>query len=298
MLLSVTPSELCEAVQNLYENGLPKGESTGWPSLDKLYTVAPGYWTVITGMSSEGKSTFMDCMMLNLMRKGWKFVVYAPESQPIALHLALLCQKLCHRPFRKGYNNQMSPDTLAKAMMWLDERMRFLKFDDEANFPDMDHFYSAVEYVLESDFTEGKVGVVLDPWNELDHESKTSGMTETQITNHKLMRYRQWVRKHDDRMHGFIIAHPSKPQKDKDNEYKSVKLYDISGSAAWKNKCDFGIVVRRMEGRTGIDVEKSRWSHLGKKGICYLLFNEGTENFYEDEYEPGSDGRPDETSDK
>lgn len=284
MLISVSPLELCEAVQTLYENGLPAGSQTGWKSLDEFYTVAPGYWTVITGMSSEGKSTFMDCLMLNLMRQGWKFVVYSPESQPIHLHLALLCQKLCHRPFRKGYNNRLDTANLAKAMSWLDERLRILKFDDGASFPDLEQFCSAVDYSLESDFDTGKVGVVLDPWNEIDHESRTSGMTETQITNHELMKYRQWVRKHDERMHGFIIAHPSKPQKDKDNEYKPAKLYDISGSAAWKNKCDFGIIVRRHEDRAEIEVEKVRWGHLGKKGTCYLAFNSGTENFYDEEY--------------
>lgn len=292
MLQILQPSDLAEELSMLYASGLPAGTRTGWPSVDDLYTVSPGYWTVVTGIPSDGKTTWLDGLMINLIRKGWKFVVYSPENQPHALHLANLCEKVLNRPFRKGYNNRMDPQGIAVAMDLLEPALRILRFDNGAIFPSLNMFQFACEDVL-SDWTDCKVGVILDPWNELDH-SPVDGMTETLMINWELMRYRQWIRAHEKQVHGFIVAHPTKPQRGKDGAFKDVTLYDISGSSAWKNKCDFGIIVRRREDCTVIDIEKCRWRHLGKVGTAFLTFNSGTGVYAEQESRNGRYGSDDE----
>jgi twinkle protein len=52
-------------------------------------------------------------------------------------------------------------------------------------------------------------------------------------------------------------------------------LYDISGSANFANKADFGIVVHRdlKTGRTTISVRKCRFKHLGKIGEAELEYD-------------------------
>jgi len=52
-------------------------------------------------------------------------------------------------------------------------------------------------------------------------------------------------------------------------------LYDISGSANFANKADFGIVVHRdlKTGRTTISVRKCRFKHLGKIGDAELEYD-------------------------
>ena len=53
-----------------------KGESTGIDSVDKLFTIAPGQLSVVTGIPGSGKSEFIDQLMINLARNsGWKFAV-------------------------------------------------------------------------------------------------------------------------------------------------------------------------------------------------------------------------------
>ena len=86
-------------------------------------------------------------------------------------------------------------------------------------------------------------------------------------------------------------------QRGKDGDFKDVTLYDISGSSAWKNKCDFGIIIRRREDVTVIDVEKCRWRHLGKVGTAFLTFNPGMNIYYDQEQRNRGYGSDDEDND-
>lgn len=271
------PSDLLEQVTALYQKGMPPGTSSGWKNLNPLYTVATGSWTIVTGIPSHGKSSWLDCLMINLMKQGWKFIVYSPENQPLGLHLSMLCEKLLRRPFRHGFNNRIESSDLARAMDFFEDRIRVLEFDNGAIYPSMETFMFTCQEVMET-WGGDKVGVIIDPINELDH-TPHSGMNETLMLNWELMRFRQWVKSNGERMHAWLVAHPTKPQRDRNGDYKDVTLYDIAGSAAFKNKADFGIIVRRRDDCTIIDVEKCRWRHLGAQGQAYLTFNSGNGTF-------------------
>jgi twinkle protein len=67
-------------------------------------------------------------------------------------------------------------------------------------------------------------------------------------------------------------------QKDKDTGRRAVPtLSDVSGSAHWWNKADFGIVVHRDQGAetndTQIHVQKVRFKHMGKQGMVTLKWD-------------------------
>jgi|SRR6476620_7061847 twinkle protein len=275
MLQILQPSDLSQEITSLYQSGLPAGTRTGWDSVDRLYTVSPGKFTVITGIPSHGKSTWVDNLVLNLLKQGWKAIIYSPEQQPPELHLAELAEKWLNRPFRYGYNGRMDSGGLAACVDALEPSLRLLRHDGGSAMPCLQDFQNAVDEISFGDWEKEKIVAVLDPWNELDHSQHTR-LTETEMINDRLMRFKMWLRSHQ-RVHGIIVAHPSKPQKDKNGDYKDVTLYDISGSAAWKNKCDHGIVVRRRDDNVvEIDVEKNKFRHLGKQGIAHLDFYPGT----------------------
>ena len=65
----VSPSSLFTETLKLYEGGgWPKGTSTGWRSLDELYTIGLGQWTAVTGVPGSGKSEWVDALLVNLAR--------------------------------------------------------------------------------------------------------------------------------------------------------------------------------------------------------------------------------------
>ena len=52
-------------------------------------------------------------------------------------------------------------------------------------------------------------------------------------------------------------------------------MYDISGSAAFFNKADFGIAIERDRNKevTRIHVQKVKFHHLGQPGIASFMYN-------------------------
>jgi len=279
MLKLLEALDFQDEISSLYAEGMPSGESTGWPDLDEFYTIQEGFWTIVTGIPSHGKSTWLDNLMLNLIRRQtWRMIVYSPENQPHALHISNLVEKLWRRPFRANFHNRLTEPEVVSALNVISNRVRLLKWENDGFYPTLWNIQEACDQQIADWKEKGyKVGVIVDPWNELDH-TPLGNNNETQWTNFELMNWRQWIR--DRRIHGWIVAHPQKPTRDKNGKPRRPGLYDINGSAAYYNKADHGIIVHRLEDdRTEIEVEKCRFRHLGKKGSCFLRFNSGTQTY-------------------
>ena len=71
------------------------------------------------------------------------------------------------------------------------------------------------------------------------------------------------------------MAHPTKMPKNKDGVIEAPTLYDISGSANFNNKADFGIVVHRnrLENTVEVQVQKVKFRHLGECGTALFKYN-------------------------
>ena len=73
-----------------------------------------------------------------------------------------------------------------------------------------------------------------------------------------------------------LAAHPTKMKKDPvSGKYPVPTMYDISGSAAFFNKADFGLAVERdrMQGVTRIHIQKVKFRHLGQPGVASFCYN-------------------------
>ena len=69
-----------DRLTQLYEGGQFKGISTGFESLDRLFTLSTGMLTTITGIPSSGKSQFCSQIMLNTaLNEDWKWCVCSFE---------------------------------------------------------------------------------------------------------------------------------------------------------------------------------------------------------------------------
>ena len=91
-----------DRLNDLYSKGTGKGFSTGYQSVDEIYTVAPSQLTVVTGYPSSGKSNFVDQIMVNLARAhDWKFAVCSFENQP-EVHISRLMEIYTKRRFFEG----------------------------------------------------------------------------------------------------------------------------------------------------------------------------------------------------
>ena len=117
-------------------------------------------------------------------------------------------------------------------------------------------------------------GLVIDPWNEL--ESARGAFSETEYIGVCLKRARQFARRYG--IHLWIVAHPAKMYRDKDGSYPVPSLWDISGSAHWRNKSDSGVVIYRDLSDpdskiVDIHIQKQRFRQDGAMGMASLKYN-------------------------
>ena len=74
----------------------------------------------------------------------------------------------------------------------------------------------------------------------------------------------------------ILAAHPTKMKKDPiSGKYPVPTMYDISGSAAFFNKADFGLAIERdrAQGVTRVHVQKVKFRHLGQPGVASFQYN-------------------------
>jgi twinkle protein len=105
-------------------------------------------------------------------------------------------------------------------------------------------------------------------------------MTETEYVSQLLTQIRRFARAYG--VHVWIVAHPTKIQKNEEGNYPIVRPYDISGSAAWFNKPDNILSVyidREHPAHTQIHIQKVKFREVGRVGCVNLAHLSWTGTF-------------------
>ena len=296
-LICVQPSDFRAELDDLWERGLPPGDRTGWPSLDKHYTVAPGHVTIVTGWPGSGKSEFLDALCMNLAKNaGWRIAFYSAENKPSQIHVVKLAEKFSGMPFGDGPTPRMTREEMHEIVGEISEFFGFMcpVALSKRDIFTLDHILTSAEEWFRSSgiwkSKDQKRGLVIDPWNELEH-SYPSHWSETQYISACLSGIRAWARTND--IHVWVVAHPQKLRRDDNGKLPVPRPDSISGSQHWWNKADNCIAVwREFEsedtgiGRvernlTTIQVQKVRFKHIGRQGAIDLRYDRVTGRYSE-----------------
>jgi twinkle protein len=275
----VTHEEIAEKVKALWKSGgLPKGSPTGWRSVDELYSVATGQWTIVTGTPNSGKSEFVDALLVNLAKQGgWHHVIFSPENQPLELHHAKIIEKYVGRPFNPGPTQRVSEEEVEEAETWMAGKFHFVK-------PERPSMTAILEEANRfASMKVRKCGIVIDPWNYLEHH-RPQGMSMTEYVSMALSEIISWVRERN--CHLWLVAHPTKMQKNKEGKLPVPTPHDISDSAHFWNKADNCITIWRDQSdykkqEVDIHVQKVRFKHIGHIGLATLRYDRTTGRYHE-----------------
>lgn len=284
--------DFADKVQNDYVDGIDGGDSCGWWHLEDIYRVKRGLWTAVSGIPGHGKSTWLDNLKVNLaMNHGWKHLVCSPENQPIERHIESLIEIYMGKKFDNPNNalrpdQCLTPEEVAQGLAFVQAHFQFIS-------PEETDFH--IGYILqlaEEVHAEWKFdGFLLDPYNELEPK-RPAQMNETEYISLVLGKFRRFCRKQN--VHGWLVAHPTKlkeiPQQTevdgkKPKIYGMPSLYDIAGSANWRNKADNGVVVYRdftqQPEKTIVAVQKIRFRECGRLGQAEFYFDTLCNRFVE-----------------
>ena len=267
-------SDYLDDVKNIYANGHGRGASTGFDSIDELFTIAEGQLSIVTGMPSSGKSEFIDQIMINLaQRDGWKFAVCSFENPP-AMHIAKMAEKITGKPFYSGIKERMSEDELSEAMSFIEDHFMFLESKD-GNLSTIDSIIDRTKQAI----MRGANGLLIDPYNYIE----STGGEEHSSISQMLTRITSFAKAHS--IHVWFVAHPQKMYPKEDGSYSVPKGMNISGSAAWFAKADLGITVHRGEDGVEVHCWKSRFKWVGQQGMALLDYDISTGQYSQKEIE-------------
>jgi len=230
--------DLYDNIIDLYDNGLPKTlypKHISFGNLKEKFSVMMGQVTTITGIPSHGKSNFNDWYVLNLINDyNLKGSWFSPEHTPMSLYQTNLIEKVTGKSFW-GKGNRISKEMLEQYRSWADEKIYLTACDDLPTwewlldkFKEQLYSYGINIFVIDA-FNK----LILPKGNKLDAINDVlSRLTHFAQSNNVLV---------------FLVAHPTKMKKDeKTGEYDIPTLYDVSGSADFRNQTHNGYTIHRI----------------------------------------------------
>ena len=273
-----TVDDYRERTKQIWEHGIEPGKTVGWGDFDSHIQFELGRSVIIVGEPNTGKSTFADDLILNLaLQHGWKAALYSPEMFPPERHIERLATTIAGRKFRKeqittergvDYHKPQIPERMADRILdWLCQNIFFVTENSGRTIHKLLHRAEQLQ------MRYGIKQLLLDPFNyiQLPEGAKSDTMKIGDILAEiELFAHRTGLLV-------FVIVHPAKLQKGE----KIESLYNASGSAEFRNRADYGLVLVNDDEhnpsntlhRLKIIVDKVRDDAMGHKGVCYLSFD-------------------------
>jgi twinkle protein len=211
--------------------------SIGLPAYDDCYSLVPGTFSVWTGFAGAGKTSLLMFLLGNLLRAGVNVAMGSFETMPKPILLNKLVESLC-----RSWGGNVPDLHRREAEKLLDERFTVIAQNVEQEDAEL-----TLEQLLElakiAVIRDGVKLLVIDPWNEIEHKRRPDE-GDHDYTGRAIRMIKAFARAYDCAV--WVIAHPKKPA-----EYgakaSAPGLYDVSGSAHWANKADYGVVIHRPD---------------------------------------------------
>lgn len=231
---------------------------TGYKELDKkIIGLLMGDVTVLSGLSGSGKTSWIDCVVLNAVQRGYKVGIWSGELQDfrfqswidqISAGKNYVCKK-------EGYENYYyAPKNISNQInKWLEGKLFLYNNNYGSKWQQL---FADIKTLVEN---EGTQLIVLDNLMALQIDSY-DGDKYTQQTRfiNDLKEYAK-----AKNIHVILVCHPRK-------EGGFLRKESISGTADLTNLADSVIIIHRI----GKDFEQRAGEFFGKdKVIPYLKYN-------------------------
>ena len=260
--------DLRDGIYDLYNNGLPKTiypKNKCFGNLKEVFSLMRGQLTTITGIPSHGKSTFSEWYALNLIKDyESKVSLFSPEHTPMALHQTTMIQKAVGRNFWKEMDGRprISNVDIERYIKWANEKI-YITTPDNGETPTWDWIFDKFK---EQMYAFGIDIFIIDAFNKL---MLPKGVKKDMI-DEILTRLTSFAQVNNVSV--FLVAHPTKMGKDENGNSEIPNLYNVSGSADFRNQTHNGFAVHRFfeseneEGFTRFVNLKTKFSFQGNIG--------------------------------
>jgi twinkle protein len=212
-----------------------RGIPLGIDALAGKIEIVPGTLTVFTGYANMGKTTVTNTIVAHAIMRGMNVCLGSFETLPKPILRDQLAQALigCSKyELAQHPQRQAAYETLEKQLRIISNS---LNEDLEIDIDGL------LELARTAAVRDGCKLFIFDPWNEVEHRRRNDE-TVTEYIGRAIRAVKRFARMYNVAV--WIVAHPTKPQK---GVNQMPSLYDVSDSANWSNKADYGLVYHRRD---------------------------------------------------
>ena len=251
-----------------FRKGIQLAPKTHFGEMDEFFRWKKGEINLIVGHANHGKTTLILQMMLTKsIYDGWTWAVFSPENYPPVDFYDDIVEMYVGKRLK-----DMSEDEYVEACLFIDRHI-FYVYPEDGH--DINSIHEKFRYLV---LKKGVDGVLIDPWNQLDHLQKPY-QREDQYLSEQLKDVKRFALLNSVVYN--IVAHPVKQQREADKSLPPVDMYDISGGAMWANKSDSIISyyrpnhhIKKTSPEVKIYVQKIKRRRTGgKPGDFDMLMN-------------------------
>ncbi|MCB0743727.1 MAG: toprim domain-containing protein [Ignavibacteriae bacterium] len=237
-----TMNDMYDDVLELYDSGIPK---TIYPkhhcfgNLKNIFSVMIGHLVTVTGIPSHGKSAFTEWYVMNLVKDyDFKASFFSPEHLPLKMHQTTFIEKAFGKNFWREVDNtpRISKDEIKRWDEWSSEKI-YLTTPEKGDFPTWDWLFDKFK---EQMFNFGINIFIIDAFNKVQLQGNGSHKEKIDNILSKLTMFAQM-----NNVIIFLVAHPTKMSKNEHGIYSAPSLYDVSGSADFRNQTHDGFCIYR-----------------------------------------------------
>lgn len=208
-----------------FRSGITQGDTTRFDSIDRYFRWKKGEINLFTGFANFGKTFFtLQLMLTKSIYDDWKWAVFCPENFPANDFYDDLIEMYAGK-----WIGQMNEQEYTDAADFINTHIFYV-------YPDNDHdivsIHEKFRYLI---LKKGCDGVLIDPWNQLDHNQKRF-QREDQYLSEMFKDVKRFALL--NHICYNIIAHPKNPVYKEDRSLPVADNYDLHGGSMWANKMD------------------------------------------------------------
>jgi hypothetical protein len=278
-------------LEKMREVGTPRGEDTGFETLNRIYSIKQGSSTFILAAPHHGKSELSFELIFNQAQNySKKTLVYSPETGSVEDIYAEFIHKYTGKPFYKSMSGAVEDREYYNALSYIDEMFSIVDSDEKSySFKDLTKLVTDEQIIL------------CDPYNEMRHDMSAYGARQDLYIEDLCGEIRRYCKK--NHKHVIQTLHPSWQSKieGKDINNQKIMYYpmpsarEAAGGQALFRKAMTWINIWRppvnmanehgqpyLENEVLIQVEKAKPKGVATRGITSLYFNWHKNRYYED----------------
>ena len=213
-----------------FDKGIPKGDTTHFELIDRIYRLQRGEITLLHGIGNHGKSTMLKQLMLNrAVHDSNRWCIFTPEEYPAVFFYRDLQQMYIGKSVLKDSPNRMTKAEHAASADFVNEH--FLYLFPEKDDPTPEYILSRLEEAI---IKENVDGVVIDPFNQMHH---VYAEREDQYLSKILSEFKRFAVLNN--VYFYVVAHPNNRLAKTDEGDLAMPYYtSIAGGMMWSSKLD------------------------------------------------------------